>query len=648
MKALVITICAVLTCVRSVWAQEPARTDGWVVLPIEEYRALRGRAYPSPPEPVPPPLDAALSRVDYELRLAGDTLTGQARLTIDVLREGWVSLQTPAGVLVRDARLDGRPTRLISASANRSVREAREKPTASGSAPQLDSHTAAASQGASVLISRPGRATLTLDIVVPLTTSAGTESMTLPPCSSALSAVTLVIPRTGVELSVSGGFVTEHTENGGESRWVVYGNPLRPIVFAWKRKVDDRRASLPLRIRGRITELVALAEDTSLVTASVRLDVVQGVTSQIDVGLPDGVVVNQVAGATVSDWTQQAGVLTVSFLEPITADASIVVNAEARAPRDGVVTVPLIRLPAAERESGGVAVDVVGPAEIGDRQPRGLEPADPADLGDVVAGRESPSMVAFQYRPLAGTAPRALALTVSRYSPQAVPVANVEEARYDALIGEDGKTLVRARYAVRNNQRPFLALSLPAQSVLWSASLAGHPARPGVSPAGGFLLPLQKGRSGGESPAFVVEVVYLQRASAWRDDGQAHIDLPAVDLPVSRTGLTLHYSPRFRVEPRPGVFRLEEDSGPWSVALRTGSLSSTVSAQAPPPPSAPFKDFKALVDKVQKEAGRTRQGSIPIEVGFPDFGPAVFLAAELTAEAQGPSVDIAYKKRGER
>jgi hypothetical protein len=36
-----------------------------------------------------------------------------------------------------------------------------------------------------------------------------------------------------------------------------------------------------------------------------------------------------------------------------------------------------------------------------------------------------------------------------RYTPQAVPVGNVEEARYRALAGEDGRLLVQARYAVR-------------------------------------------------------------------------------------------------------------------------------------------------------------------------------------------------------
>ena len=86
------------------------RCDGWVVLGIDEYRALRARAFPTTPDPAPPPVDATLTRVDYDLRVNGDTVTGQARLAIDVLKQGWASVQVPAGMLVRDARIDGRPT----------------------------------------------------------------------------------------------------------------------------------------------------------------------------------------------------------------------------------------------------------------------------------------------------------------------------------------------------------------------------------------------------------------------------------------------------------------------------------------------------------------------------------------------------------
>ncbi|PYR90402.1 MAG: hypothetical protein DMF84_21050 [Acidobacteria bacterium] len=618
MGRMIIGICLALAAAQAVRAQDAARPDGWVVLSIDDYRALRARAFPSPPDPAPPPVDATLSRVDYDLRVAGETVTGQARLTIDVLKQGWVTVQLPSGVLLRDARLDGRPIAIVDDDPPR------------------------------VLIARSGRSTLTLDIVVPLAASTGTESMVLPASASALSAVNLVIPRAGVDLAVTGGFVADQSESASETRWRVYGSAGRPLSFSWKRKADDRRATLPLRTRARVIEVVALGEETSQVTASVRLDVTQGQARQVVVSVPPGVIVNQVAGAMVGDWTTDGGILTVALLEPATTEVSVVINAETRGPREGAVVVPLLRVPAAERENGGVAVDIVGPGEIGAPQPRGLEPADPTDLGDILAGRESASMTAFRFAPLSGASPRALTVNVTRYTPQAVLVANVEEARYDALAAEDGKVLVRARYAVRNNQRSFLGVTLPAQSVLWSASLAGGPVRPGLGATGGLLLPLHKGRAGEEAPSFVVELVYLQRAAAWSEKGNARLDLPAVDLPVSRTGLTLHYSPRYTVDAKPGAFRLATDSGPWTGTLRGyADIAGSTPAAAPAPPAGE-RDLQSLVDRYKKDAGRTRAGAFPITIQFPRLGPSVFLAAELTAETQPPSIGLEYRKTGGR
>jgi hypothetical protein len=108
------------------------------------------------------------------------------------------------------------------------------------------------------------------------------------------------------------------------------------------------------------------------------------------------------------------------------------------------------------------------------------------------------------------------------------------------------------------------------------------------------------------------------------------------------------------VDPKPGAFRLESDPGPWSAALRGESsvVSFVTPAPAPPPPAPAAdrdaRDFKTLMDRLQKDAGRTRQGVIPIAITFPAIGPSVFLAAELTPETQSPSVDILYRKTGGR
>ena len=82
-------------------AQTAAHSPGWVVLPVEEYRTLHARAYPTEREPEPPPVEATLTRVDYDLRINGDLASGRASLTVDVLKDGWVRVPIPAGLLVR-------------------------------------------------------------------------------------------------------------------------------------------------------------------------------------------------------------------------------------------------------------------------------------------------------------------------------------------------------------------------------------------------------------------------------------------------------------------------------------------------------------------------------------------------------------------
>jgi hypothetical protein len=618
---IVIGVCALCVPARTM-AQTPVSSDGWVVLPVDEYKALRERANPQPPQPAPPPVDATLTRIDYDLRIENDAVAGRALLTIDVMRDGWTRVQIPAGLLVRDARLDGQSVSLVE-----------------GPPPH-------------VLLSRTGRVVLTLDIALPLTASAGTESIALPASAAPISRAVLTLPRTGIDLSVAGGFTADRTESTTESRWTAFGRPSQPLTLSWKRKVDDRRAEQPLRTRARVTTMVGLGEDVSQIAAAVRVEVLQGLAREVVLAIPQGVAVNQVNGATVGEWTLTSGVLRVRLLDPVTSETSLVVQGDMRTPRDGVVPVPLLRVPAAERETGGVAVDVVGAGEVAERATRGLEPTDPSELGEIIAGRESPSMIAFRLRPLSGSEPRSLAVTVVRFIPQAVLIANVEEARYRALASEDGSLLVEGRFAVRNNQRSFLKVTMPPGATVWSAKVGGRPIRPGVAERGAVLLPLEKGRAGEEVPTFVVEMVYLQRIDEWTDKGMAHLTLPALDLPVSRTGVELHHSPRFRVALRPGTFRAEEDPGPFAEALRASGSGSATGSGAGIAPGVAARDaqdaskLQALVDRFRNEAGgRTVVGALPVHVTFPQFGPSMFLASELTAESSAPAIELAFKRR---
>ena len=156
------------------------------------------------------------------------------------------------------------------------------------------------------------------------------------------------------------------------------------------------------------------------------------------------------------------GELAVTFLEPVEHSARFVISGEARLPKDGIIDIPLLRLLNTERDTGGVAVEILGAGEIKDQKAQGLEDADATDLGEMVASRQSPALVAFRARSGEAGATRSLSVNVARYDQQAVLMANIEEARYQVLMSADGKELVQARYAVRNNQRNFVKVTLPA------------------------------------------------------------------------------------------------------------------------------------------------------------------------------------------
>jgi hypothetical protein len=458
--------------------------------------------------------------------------------------------------------------------------------------------------------------------------------------------------------------LSEKSETSGETKWLAYASGNEELKFTWRRKTEDHHVELPLRLRGSLTQLTSLAEDATSIYAEASFEVVQGAAREVRIQLPEKITVNQVSGAMVADWEMKNGELAVTFLEPVEHSARFVISGEARLPKDGIIVIPLLRLLHTERDTGGVAVEILGAGEIKDQKAQGLEDADATDLGEMVANRQSPALVAFRARSGEAGTTRSLTVNVARYDQQAVLMANIEEARYQVLMSADGKELVQARYAVRNNQRNFVKVALPAGATVWSVTLAGRPVRPGQSPDGSLLLPLEKSRGGDDAPAFAVEILYLAKAAAWNDKGQQRVTLPALDLPISRTGLLLYYPPLFKVSAEPGIFRTQAYVNPVSAVLeppggsaaKVGAPSNAVSAaqfdrleQFAKLQGADDKEKKdatqALLDsfKAKSSSGKVT-GILPIDVAFPAFGPSIFLVSELTSENQFPAAEFNFQR----
>src|SRR5712664_1594668 len=212
-------VAVLFSCAANSRAQTPAHSPGWVFLPVDEYRTLHARAYPTEREPEPLPVEATLTRVDYDLRINGDLASGRAGLTVDVLKDGWVRVPIPAGLLVREARLDGKLVSLVPGGGGK------------------------AGSQLSALLSHSGRALLLLDIAIPVASATGEESIALPSTASGVARASVQLPRQGVDVRLTGGLLSEKSEAAAESKWIAYGRGNEVLTFAWRRKTEDHRAT---------------------------------------------------------------------------------------------------------------------------------------------------------------------------------------------------------------------------------------------------------------------------------------------------------------------------------------------------------------------------------------------------------------------
>jgi hypothetical protein len=329
--------------------------------------------------------------------------------------------------------------------------------------------------------------------LLPLAARAGGESILLPRVARLDHTRDDALPRTGIDVTVSGGFVAERSrERRPEPAWTAFAHTGQPLSLSWKRKVDDRRAELPLRTRALVTTVVGLGEDLSQLTSAVAWKC-QGRRARDSRYGARGLTVNQVEGATVGDWSVAGGLLRVRLLDPTATEASSS-SAAKRARRARDASSPARAHAVGERRERRRRGGRRGRGEIADGRRAGSKLPTPASSATghrtrvAVDGRLPSASARGRRTARARGHRRAL-------HAQAVLIANVEEARYRALASEDGLVLVDG--ALRRAQQPAQLPQGDAAAGRHAVERQrGGPADPaGVAGGDAVLLPLEKGAS---------------------------------------------------------------------------------------------------------------------------------------------------------
>ena len=509
--------CASLTAA-STFAQERGPA-GTVTLTRTDYDRLLDLASRQPRPPDGAPLPAALTRADIRARIAAGTV--RATMTVDgeVFQTGTVKVPLIKDATLLDARTADRPLPLI----------------AEGNA-----HVA--------LVAGPASFSATLEWGSSITTSPGRGSFVLPVPPAGSVTATFDVPGEQSDLRVSPGLVLRRTSAGGRTIIEATLDPGSPTQVWWSsRETGPAAAPRDTRLLADVKTLVTIGDADLRLLSLVDLTVVQGEPTEFEIRIPSGYEVAGVTGSSLDRSEQQGERVLLVVSSPARRRHQFLLNLE-RAGAGGSFELQtgLPSVPAAQRETGEVAIEGIGTLEISSADVPGLRRMDVREVDPALTSVARQSLLsAYRYQRSATGVP-SLALKVTRFPDAAVLAAIAERAVATTLVTSTGRALTEVTLWLRNRAQPFMKVSLPPGASMLSVEVAGSPAKPAEG-VDGMRVPLLRPGFRPEGP-YTVSFVYLHAGAAFAKKGDMQMTLPRMDVPVSVVEWELFLPDQYRAD----------------------------------------------------------------------------------------------------
>ena len=515
--AAVLAVCVLLPAATLI-AQERGPA-GTVTLSRTDYDRLLDLASRQPRPPDSAPLPAALTRADIRARVEAGAVRATMTVNGEVFQAGSVKVPLISNATLLDARSTDRPLPLVA---------------------EGNTHVA--------LVTGPASFSATLEWGTSVTASPGRGSFVLPVPPAGSVTATFDVPGEQSDLRVTPGLVLRRTSAGGRTTVEATLDPGTSTQVWWSSR-DTGPAAPPrdARLLSDVKTLITIGDADLRLLSLVDVTVVQGEPTEFEVRIPAGYELAGVTGSSLDRSEQQGQRLTLVVSAPSRRRHQFLINLE-RPSAGGSFKLEtgFPTLPAAQRETGEIAVEGLGTLEISAVDPPGLRRMDVREVDQALTSVARQSLLsAYRYQRSATGVP-ALALDVTRFPDAAVLAAIAERAVATTLVTSEGRALTEVSLWLRNRAQPFMKVSLPPGATMLSVDVAGSPAKPAEG-ADGMRVPLLRPGFRPNGP-YSVSFVYLHAGRAFAKKGEMQMALPRMDVPVSVVEWELFLPEQYRAD----------------------------------------------------------------------------------------------------
>ena len=544
---------------------------GTVTLSRPDYDRLLDLAGRQPRPPDAAPLPAALTRTHILARVAAGTVRATMSVEGEVFQSGSVKVPLISNATLLDARSDDRPLPLV----------------AEGTA-----HVA--------LVTGPGAFSATLEWGTSIVTAPGRGSFVLPVPPAGSATATFDVPGEQSDLRVSPGLVLRRTSANGRTVVEAALDPGSATQVWWtSRETGPAAPARDVRILSEVKTLVTIGPAEVRLLSLVDLTVVQGEPAQFDVTLPAGYELAGVTGGSLDQSEQQGNRVTLTVSSPARRRHQFLVDL-ARSNAGGSFTLEtgVPGVPAAQRETGEIAIEGIGTLEVSSAEIPGLRRMDVREVDASLLSIARQSLLsAYRYQRAASGTP-SLTLAVVRFPDAAVLAAIAERAIATTLVTSGGRALTEVSLWLRNRAQPFMRVSLPKGASMLSVEVAGAPAKPAEG-ADGMRVPLLRSGFRPDGP-YNVSFVYLHSGAPFAKKGEMQMTLPRMDVPVTVVEWELFI---------PDQYRARHFAGTAIAADLVEGMTVTEAEHAMAAPAVVPAVAGQIVGRVVDSTGRTIPGA---------------------------------------